>query len=177
MLEIQHIMSRASSPAVSSRGELAVIAALLVVPVAVVPALGGGEPTVVSLWGLLNAGAADSAGGIGLYPIWTYFLDQPRAFGSLPASIRVWPLGGFFHLLAATSAAGGVVLGHEDRRVTGGLLLFAALATLWVGLGLAGRFGVGTGAGVLTVVPVSPVVTVGVAVRYRGALEAMFQKG
>ena len=168
-------MSKEPSPAVSSRGELVVIVTLLIVPVAVVPALSGGEPTVVSLWGLVNAGAAGSTGGIGLYPIWTYFLDQPRAFGALPSSIRVWPLGGFFHLLAAVSAAGGVILGHEDRRVTGGLLVFAALATLWVGLGLAGRFGVGTGAGILTVVPVAPIVTLGVTTRYRDAIRSVFR--
>ena len=153
-------MSRESSPTVSGWGELAVLLALLVMPVAVVPALSGGEPTVVSLWGLVNAGAAGSAGGVGLYPIWRFFFDQPRAFGRLPGSIRVWPLGAFFHLLAAVSATGGVVFGHEDRRVTGGLLVFAAFATLWVGLGLAGRFGVGTSAGLLAVVPVAPVVTV-----------------
>jgi uncharacterized protein (TIGR04206 family) len=168
-------MSKESSPTVSSRWELVAIVALLVVPVAVVPARSGGEPTVVSLWGLVNAGAAGSAGGIGLYPIWTYFLDQPRAFGTLPSSIRVWPLGGFFHLLAAVSAAGGVALGYEDRRVTGGLLLFAALATLWVGLGLAGRFGVGIGASMLTVVPIAPIVTLGVTARYRDALGAVFR--
>ena len=161
-------MSRESSPPLSGRRELAAIVTLLVVPVAVVPALGGGEPTVVSLWGLVNVGAAGSAGGVGLYPIWTYFFDQPRAFGRLPASIRVWPLGAFFHLLAAVSATGGVLFGHEDRRVTGGLLMFAAFATLWVGLGLAGRFGVGTGAGLLAVVPVAPVVTVALVwVSYR----------
>ena len=117
---------------------------------------------------VFNVGAAGSAGGVGLYPIWTYFFDQPRAFGRLPASIRVWPLGAFFHLLAAVSATGGVLFGHEDRRVTGGLLVFAAFATLWVGLGLAGRFGVGTGAGLLAVVPVAPVVTVALVwVSYR----------
>lgn len=161
-------MSRESSPTLSGRRELVAIVTLLVVPVAVVPALGGGEPTVVSLWGLVNVGVAGSAGGVGLYPIWTYFFDQPRAFGRLPASIRVWPLGAFFHLLAAVSATGGVLFGHEDRRVTGGLLMFAAFATLWVGLGLAGRFGVGTGAGLLAVVPVAPVVTVALVwVSYR----------
>lgn len=161
-------MSRESSPTLSGRRELVAIVTLLVVPVAVVPALGGGEPTVVSLWGLVNVGVAGSAGGVGLYPIWTYFFDQPRAFGRLPASIRVWPLGAFFHLLAAVSATGGVLFGHEDRRVTGGLLVFAAFATLWVGLGLAGRFGVGTGAGLLAVVPVAPVVTVALVwVSYR----------
>ena len=129
----------------------------------------------MSLWGLVGTGAVGSPLGIDLYPIWTYFADGQRRFGSLPRSIRVWPLGGFFHLLAAVSAAGGVTLGHEDRRVTGGLLLFAALATLWVGLGLAGRFGVGTGAGILTVVPVAPIVTLGVTTRYRDAIRSVFR--
>lgn len=165
-------MSRESTAGVSTPRECIALLALLAVPIAAVPAPGG-KPTVVSLWGLVNTGAAGLSGGVGLYPIWTYFLDQPRAFSALPVSIRVWPLGVGFHLLAACSAGLGVVFGREDRRVTAGLLVCAAVATLWVGLGVAGRFGVGAGASWLTVLPVGPVVTLGVVwAAYRADLKA-----
>ncbi len=127
----------ARSGTTSARGALAVTA-LLVVPIALVP-VPGEELTVVSLWGLLTVGPTVSPGGVHIYPIWSYFLDQPRPFGTLPASIRLWPVATGFHLLAATSAACGAVFGREDRRVTGWLLVLAALATLTVTVGLADR--------------------------------------
>lgn len=161
-------------PAVSTRYELVVVVALLAVPVAVVPAATG-DPTLVSLWGLINTGVRSSATGLRLYPMWTYFADQPRSFGSLPASIRAWPLSVVFHLCAAASAGSGVAFGREDRRVTGGLLLLAAFASLWVGVGLAERFGVGTASGWFTVLPLGAVATATVvAVVYRTDLRSVF---
>ncbi|MFD1571688.1 TIGR04206 family protein [Halorubrum laminariae] len=163
-----------------ARGPLAgafFAAALLVVPMAVIP---GEDLTVVSLWGFLNiTGAAGTGGASGVgdigsvgdiagYPVWRYFLDQPRAFSSLPPSIRAWPLAIGFHLLAAGSAISGVVLGREDRRVTGGLLALAAAASLWVSVGLALRFGIGTTAGWLTVIPVGALATAAVAIGVYG---------
>ncbi|GAB3706840.1 TIGR04206 family protein [Halorubrum pallidum] len=151
---------------------------LLAVPMAVLP---GEDLTIVSLWGFLNAtgsaGGIGGSGGVGGYPVWRYFLDQPRAFSSLPPSIRAWPLAIGFHLLAAGSALSGVALGREDRRVTGGLLALAAGASLWVSVGLALRFGVGTTVGLLTVVPVGALATAAVAVAaygrdLRGIVEA-----
>lgn len=158
---------------VSTRGELLAVAALLAVPVAVAPG-SAGDPTLVSLWGLVNTGTTGSPFGIDVYPLWTYFAGGSRPFGSLPRSIRVWPLATVFHLLATFSAAGGVALGREDRRVTGGLLLLAALASLWVALGVAGRFGVGTASGWLTVLPVGSLATLAVAaLAYRHDLRAV----
>ncbi|KOX95976.1 TIGR04206 family protein [Halorubrum tropicale] len=156
-----------SSPQTSGLVEWLLVAALLAVPMAVVP--GDGAPTLVSLWGFVTLGG--DGGGIGGYPVWAYFLDQPRPFATLPPSIRAWPLALGFHLLAAGSATSGVALGREDRRVTGGLLVLAAAATLWVAAGLGVRFGVGTTAGWLAVLPMGTVATLAVgAVRYGGDL-------
>ena len=133
------------------------VVALLAVPMAVIP---GDDLTVVSLWGFLStSGPSVAAGG---YPVWTYFLEQPRPFGALPASIRAWPLAIGFHLLAAGSATAGVVVRREDRRVTGGLLALAAAASLWVSVGVATRYGVGTTSGWLAVVPVGALATLAV---------------
>lgn len=135
------------------------VLALLAVPMAVIP---GDNLTVVSLWGFLStSGPGIAAGG---YPVWTYFLEQPRPFGTLPASIRAWPLAIGFYLLAAASATAGIALGREDRRVTGGLLVLAAAASLWVSVGVATRFGVGTTAGWLAVIPIGALATLAVAV-------------
>ncbi|PHQ38830.1 TIGR04206 family protein [Halorubrum persicum] len=157
---------------VSRRFGWLLVFALLAVPMAVIP---GDNLTVVSLWGFLNtSGPGVAAGG---YPVWSYFLDQPRPFGTLPASIRAWPLAVGFHLLAAASATAGVAVGREDRRVTGGLLALAAAASLWVSVGVATRFGVGTTSGWFAVIPVGALATLAVAVGaygrdLRGIVEA-----
>lgn len=152
---------------VSGRGVLAMVVALLAVPMTVVPS-GTGDLTFVSLWGFVNTGIGDAIMGPSLYPVWSYFADQARPFGALPASIRVWPVAIGFHLLAIASAAGGVAFGREDRRVTGGLLVLAALATLWVSVGVAGRFGVGRTLGWLAVLPTGTLVTLAVAIGVYG---------
>jgi uncharacterized protein (TIGR04206 family) len=138
------------------------VVALLAVPMAVIS---GDGLTVVSLWGFVSASSPGVADG---YPVWAYFLDQPRPFGALPASIRAWPLAIGFHLLAAASATAGVALGREDRRVTGGLLTLAAAASLWVSVGVAIRFGVGTTSGWLAVIPIGALATLAVALGVYG---------
>ncbi|WP_123621502.1 TIGR04206 family protein [Halorubrum sp. CSM-61] len=149
---------------VTRRGEWLLVVALLAVPMAVLP---GDDLTVVSLWGFLStSGSGAAAGG---YPVWAYFLEQPRPFGALPASIRAWPLAIGFHLLAAASATAGVAFGREDRRVTGGLLALAAAASLWVSVGVATRFGVGSTSGWLAVIPVGALATLAVAVGVYGS--------
>lgn len=147
---------------VTGRSEWLLVLALLAVPMAVIP---GDELTVVSLWGFSSASGSGVAGG---YPVWAYFLEQPRPFGALPASIRAWPLAIGFHLLAAASATAGVAFGREDRRVTGGLLALAAAASLWVSVGVATRFGVGATSGWLAVVPVGALAALAVAVGVYG---------
>ncbi|QUO46854.1 TIGR04206 family protein [Halorubrum ruber] len=156
---------RAGSPSTSGRVEWLLVVALLAVPMAVVPG-GDDAPTLVSLWGFVTLGGDGS--GVGGYPVWAYFLDQPRPFATLPPSIRAWPLALGFHLLAAGSATSGVALGREDRRVTGGLLVLAAAATLWVAAGLGVRFGVGATAGWFAVLPASALATLAVAVAAYG---------
>ncbi|WP_096393425.1 TIGR04206 family protein [Halorubrum trapanicum] len=150
---------------VSGAVEWLLVVALLAAPMAVVPG-GDDAPTLVSLWGFVTLGGDGS--GLGGYPVWAYFLDQPRPFATLPPSIRAWPLALGFHLLATGSATSGVALGREDRRVTGGVLVLGAAATLWVAAGLGVRFGVGTTAGWLTVLPVSALATLAVAVAAYG---------
>ncbi|QWC20246.1 TIGR04206 family protein [Halorubrum sp. 2020YC2] len=155
-----------SSRPTSGRVEWLLVVALLAVPMAVVPG-GDDAPTLVSLWGFVTLGGDGT--GVGGYPVWAYFLDQPRPFATLPPSIRAWPLALGFHLLAAGSATSGVGLGREDRRVTGGLLLLAAAAALWVAAGLGVRFGVGATAGWLSVLPVSALATALVALAAYGS--------
>ena len=144
---------------VSGRGGWLLVVALLGVPMAVVPV--DGDVTLLSLWGFLNTMPGGEF-GLDVYPVWSYFLDQPRPYGSLPASIRAWPLALGFYILAAASATGGVAFEREDRRVTGGLLVLAATASLWVSVGVATRFGVGTTSGWFTVLPVGAVSTLAV---------------
>ena len=154
--------------------ELLAAVTLLAVPITVLPS-GSGDLTFVSLWGLLNTGSEIGPAGIRLYPLWTYFADQPRPFGSLPASIQVWPLAAVFHLFAATSAVSGVLFDREDRRVTGGLLVLAAIATAWVAAGVAGRFGGVEGPRL--VVPLATIATITlVAVAYRSDLVDVFPR-
>lgn len=149
---------------VSRRTGWLLVVALLAVPMAVIP---GENLTVVSLWGFLStSGAGLGAGG---YPVWAYFLEQPRPFGSLPASIRAWPLAIGFYMLATASATAGIALGREDRRVTGGLLALAAAASLWVSVGVAFRFGVGTSSGWFAVIPVGALATLAVAIGVYGS--------
>lgn len=149
----------------SGRVEWLLVVGLLAVPMAVVP--GEGDATLVSLWGFVTLGG-DGLAGVTGYPVWAYFLDQPRPFATLPPSIRAWPLAVGFHLIAAASATAGAAFGREDRRVTGGLLTLAAAATLWVAAGLGVRFGVGSTAGWLAVIPVGAVATLVVAVASYG---------
>lgn len=156
-----------SNGRVSSVPAVVAVLALLAVPMTVVPS-GTGDLTLVSLWGFVNTGSVDSNTSYHLYPVWSYFGDQTRPFRVLPASIRAWPLALGFHLLAAVNATAGRGFGREDRRVTGGLLVLAALSTLWVTVGVASRFGREGVAGLITVLPVSTVATLlVVAVVYR----------
>lgn len=153
------------STPISGRVEWLLVVALLAVPMAIVPG-GDDAPTIVSLWGFVPLGG--DGGALGGYPVWAYFLDQSRPFATLPPSIRAWPLALGFHLLAAGSATSGVALGREDRRVTGGLLVLAAAAALWVAAGLGVRFGVGATVGWLAVLPVSAIAAFALALAAYG---------
>jgi uncharacterized protein (TIGR04206 family) len=55
-------------------------------------------------------------------------------FGALPGFLRAWPTSVVLYLGALASAFGGVV-GHEDRRVTGGLLVLTGITHLGLAVG------------------------------------------
>ncbi|MGM0447868.1 MAG: TIGR04206 family protein, partial [Methanobacteriota archaeon] len=93
-----------ASTSTSGHVEWLLVVALLAVPMAIVPG-GNDAPTLVSIWGFVTL--SGDGGGLGGYPVWAYFLDQPRPFATLPPSIRAWPLAIGFHMLAAASDKGG----------------------------------------------------------------------
>lgn len=158
--------NRRGSPLRPVRIQWLVVLALCAVPMTLVPSTPG--VTVVTLWGFLTVDTAAAGLDISGYPVWRYFLDQPRPFDTLPASIQAWPLAVGFHVLAAGSATSGVILRREDRRLTGGLLVLAAVASLWVSVGVATRFGVGSTTGWFSVLPIGALVTLAVVgVGYR----------
>ena len=59
--------------------------------------------------------------------VWTYLLTLTRG---VPPSLLAWPVAGLLWLAAVASAATGLALGREDRRVTGGLLVLAGASLL-----------------------------------------------
>ncbi|MFA9517688.1 TIGR04206 family protein [Halopenitus sp. H-Gu1] len=142
----------------TKRGWIAVaaVAGLLAVPVAI--AAGDGGYAFVMMWGLLDPGWTGLGDGVHVYPIWAYLSNHPIGFEALPASIRAWPVGFGFHVLALASATSGATIGREDRRVTGGLLVLAGLASVSVAFGITTRYG-GIGTSPTTFVPLGAIVT------------------
>lgn len=164
----------AAGPPTSSVGAVLAIAALVFVPVTGVDA-GADRFTLVMQWGFFHLVTPFADATPVTYPLWTFFAEQPRSFASLPKSIQAWPLALGLHVVALGSALLGATVGREDRRVTGGLLVLAGIATLWVTLGIAFRFGVGFDAGLLSVLPIGAAGTWAVAgVLYREDLRAIF---
>jgi len=152
------------------------VLALLVTPVTVFA--DGPRTTLVFAWGLVNVTPETPGSLVHAYTIVEYFGNPRQSYGSLPASLQAWPLALGLHLLAVASALVGGLSGREDRRVTGGLLVLAGIASLWVTLGLASRVAatVGTEAGL--VVPVGALATWLVAVGlYRRDLRAIASIG
>ena len=122
---------------------LLAIAALLAVPWTVV--LIGGGYTLVFGFGLLNTNPPQ------LVTLSDFLFRFTAGPGTLPEYLLAWPTSLLLYFGALVSAAGGVV-GHEDRRVTVGLLVFAGLAQVSVALGLSratGRLAIPIGAGCL----------------------------
>ena len=119
----------------SSRFALTAIIILAFVPWVVQPN-GSGDLTAVMSWGLINTNPWHAL------PLSTY-LGATQGFSTLPQSLQVWPLGLAFYCGAVGSAAGGVVFGREDLRVTVGLLTLSAVSSVIVWQGLLGRGGSG----------------------------------
>ncbi len=61
------------------------------------------------------------------------------------------------------SAVAGALLGREDRRVTGGLLVLAAVGSAWVAVGVGAR-----GGSVHAAPPLGAAATLGVAAAFYG---------
>ncbi|MFC4549222.1 MULTISPECIES: TIGR04206 family protein [Halorussus] len=57
----------------------------------------------------------------------------------LPRRLLAWPVSSLLYLLAVGSAAGGLLVGREDRRVTAGLLVLSGVSHLWFALGMVRR--------------------------------------
>lgn len=162
------------SPTTSSLGAILAIVALFFVPVTAVTA-GPDRLTLVMQWGFLHLVTPAADAGLHTYPLWRFFAEQPRSFGSLPKSIQAWPLALGLHAVTLASALLGLTVGREDRRVTGGVLVLAGIATLWVTLGVAHRFGVGLDPGLFSVLPIGAAGTWGVVlVVYREDVRAIF---
>ena len=101
------------------------VLALLLVPWTI---LGGRD--FVFLWGLAT-----------LDPVHvTTITDYLFVYtAGLPRRLLAWPVSSLLYLLAVGSAAVGVAVGKEDRRVTGGLLVLSGVSHLWFALGMLRR--------------------------------------
>ena len=148
---------------------VAAVGALLVVPVTVL-SNGTTSFTLVFLWSLVNTAPGAPSQTFHLFTIGEYFAAATMSFDRLPPSLQAWPLSLGLHVLAVGSASAGWLFGREDRRVTGGLLVLAGGASLWVALGLGGRIGATVGVDPM-IVPVGAIFTwVTVILLYRDDL-------
>ncbi|AUX09630.1 hypothetical protein AArcSl_2005 [Halalkaliarchaeum desulfuricum] len=93
----------------------------------------GNEIAFVMAWGLFNPG------DLHVHSLYLLLTESWPSYWLLPHSLRVWPVGTVLYGLALASAVTGVLFRREDLRVTGGLLVLAGVAALWVSLGLATR--------------------------------------
>jgi uncharacterized protein (TIGR04206 family) len=128
----------------SAPWRLLAVAALALVPWTI---LSSGVLTLLFPFGLVNTTPLHL----------TTLLEYRRftgGFAGLPGFLQAWPTSVLLYLGALASAIGGVA-GHEDRRVTGGLLVFTAIAHLGLAVGFlrTGRLAV----------PLGPVLAVAVA--------------
>ena len=106
---------------------------LLFVPWAIV--FTPGETGLVFPWGLVNP----RTGHVTTITDYLFVHTLGR-----PDYLLAWPVGVVLYLAALLSALSGVVVGREDRRLTGGLLLFAGVAELGFVLGTGRPVGVVT---------------------------------
>lgn len=119
----------------------------------------------VMVWGLFRPSS------LHVHTLYTLLTDSWPSYWVLPHSLRIWPVGTGLYCLALVSAFRGMVGGNEDGRVTGGLLVLAGLAALWVSVGLALRSGTASLA-----IPVGAVGLWFVAWRWYGsALRTLFR--
>lgn len=93
----------------------------------------GDDVAFVMAWGLFHPN------GLHVHSLYVLLTESWPSYWLLPHSLRVWPVGTLLYGVALASAGAGVVFRREDPRVTGGLLVLAGIAALWVSLGLATR--------------------------------------
>jgi len=98
-----------------------------------------GQFDLVFAWGWINSENWN------VVTMWDYLFEYTRGFGALPRHLQAWPLATLLYCCALFSAASGAAVDREDRRVTAGLLVLAALSML--------RYTVGFGHPSATVVP------------------------
>ncbi|MFD1599559.1 TIGR04206 family protein [Halobellus rarus] len=111
----------------SSAGTVVLLLALLFVPWSV-QVFSGRDATFLFAWGLLNTNPPS----VTTLPDFLFVYTR-----GLPEYILAWPLSVVLYVLAFASAASGWLLGREDPRVTGGLLVVAAVAQLQLAWGFA----------------------------------------
>lgn len=93
----------------------------------------GNDLAFVMVWGLFHPG------DFHVHSLYVLLTESWPSYWLLPHPLRVWPIGAVLYGLALASAGGGALLRREDLRVTGGLLVLAGIAALWVSIGLATR--------------------------------------
>ncbi|GAA0674907.1 TIGR04206 family protein [Natronoarchaeum mannanilyticum] len=75
-------------------------------------------------WGWINVE------GWHVFHLYEYLFEFTRGPRALPRRLQAWPIATALYAGALVSALGGLVFGREDRRVTGGLAVFAMLSLL-----------------------------------------------
>lgn len=112
----------------TDRAALVVLLLLLALPWSVQTFTRGGGTTFVFAWGLFNSQPPNATF------IWDFFFVYTRG---LPGYIYAWPVSVACYVGAVTSGTLGLLFGREDPRVTGGLLVVAAVAQLSLARGFS----------------------------------------
>ncbi|WP_439026656.1 TIGR04206 family protein [Haloarchaeobius sp. DT45] len=115
----------------SPRRRLAVVVLVGLFPWTVV--LANGEYTMVFPWALVDP---DS---LHVTPIFDYLFRFTGGFASLPPFLQAWPLATLSLVAALVTAVIAATTGHEDPRLTGGLLALAGLTSFRLALGFLAR--------------------------------------
>jgi|AntDeeMinimDraft_4_1070355.scaffolds.fasta_scaffold00017_50 uncharacterized protein (TIGR04206 family) len=83
-----------------------------------------GQFDMVFSWGWINSYNWN------VVTMWEYLFEYTLGLRSLPRHLQAWPVATVLYLCALTSASSGAAVATEDRRVTAGLLVLAALSIL-----------------------------------------------
>jgi uncharacterized protein (TIGR04206 family) len=111
----------------TDRASFVVLLLLLALPWSVQTFSRGGA-TYVFAWGLFTLDPPHATF------IWDFFFRYTQG---LPGYIYAWPVSVACYVLAVGSGLAGLVFGREDPRVTGGLLVVAAVAQLSLARGFS----------------------------------------